>query len=321
MTRLESEERDHRLWDRLDRILRSRTARVVGLLLGLAALGFLVLALARADGAWRTITGFGARGVVLTLVGWLGLEAGAIALLRSIGSPAPGRVWASAQLIKYLPLPGSAAVGMVGSAVQQGAAVGAAFKAMVRHAVVLIGGALIVGSFSVAQWTDQMWGWGTWLAGFSLIGLGVSVVLVASVSRSLWGGMSLVLVSTITWFVAGGLVGAGLSSTSLRSTALIASAVAAGWVAGQITVPVPAGIGVREWATFVLLEPAFGTQQAAAIALVSRVLHVLADAIIIAVLVPPVRRGSRRLIGSSTDRGESVRGTRHEDGSDVQTNG
>jgi glycosyltransferase 2 family protein len=84
----------------------------------------------------------------------------------------------------------------------------------------------------------------------------------------------------IGWALASVLIGAGFAAVD-AGVVYLGAIFAAGWVAGQIVVPVPAGIGVREAAIIWLAGPEIGYEAALAFALLTRVLHVAVDGLLI----------------------------------------
>lgn len=271
-----------RLETMTDAALRSRAVRYAGWVLGLAGIAFLVRSLVRTGeagmGWFSDVT---PSAFLLAAAGFAVYQAGSIVTLRLLyGRPAL-TIWGVSQLVKYLPLPGSAAVGMVGSAVRGGGTTRDGVALTLRHTLVHVGAATAVGGPAVAPLVAGVTPVPGWLviavgiaAGLAIAALGVRGLPVAT-------SAAVIAVTVITWLGLGLGLWAGVAlgeGAALR----VAAAFAAGWVAGQIALPVPAGLGVREAALLVLLAPVLGEVGALSFALGTRVLHVASDAAVAA---------------------------------------
>jgi glycosyltransferase 2 family protein len=268
--------------------LRSPGAQLAGFAIGLVAAGFFVIAAAEAwqDAAplfrqmsWRTIAG--------ALLGFAWFQVLATLSLRALGAFAPARIWAATQLIKYLPLPGASAAGMLGSSVRYGHTPQRAMGLLVRHTLVLIGASVAVGSVVLGDLAAIVWEplRGGAIAFGVLAGIGLAW---ASSRGRFVDRLSTVTLALAAW---GGLVVAlTLALPSSITPSLVASsAYAIAWAAGLLVIPVPAGIGVREAALLLLLEPVTGTEAAIAFAVGTRILHALADGALVVVFAYPNR--------------------------------
>jgi len=276
--------------------LRSPPARYLGLLVGLLALVALVLdlrsqAMSGADvlrgQSWgRLLAGLGAF-VVFQLL--------AAASLRALIGRSALRMWASSQLVKYLPVPGSAVLGMVGSGVRAGMEPRAALRITFQHSLVLAGAAAVVGAVAVRDVVAaRLPGLGPLpvVAAFAAVGVGVLVGLTSARS-----GTSRAAVTLLLGVVAWSILGVGLwASTALGegSALLVGSSFALAWLVGLLALPVPAGIGIREAVLVALLTPTLGPDAAIAFSLVTRLLQVASDVLLAAVVLPagPWRRAA-----------------------------
>lgn len=269
-------ERAQALEARVVAALQHPVARWVGFLVGLAALGFLVSALFRNDEGLTAILDLGPASWLMAAAGFALFHLTAIGLLAALGGRPAGPIWASAQLVKYLPVPASAAVGMVGSAVRHGTGAGEAVGLMVRQSLALVGGATFVAIPAVVAWL------GSQVPGGAAVGVGGCVLLACgAIAFATRGTSRTTIAATTALTVAGWAVLAVSLALAVRLAGdpaiILGSAYAAGWVAGQVVVPVPAGLGVREAAMVALLQDQVGFQRALAIAIVTRLLHVLSD--------------------------------------------
>lgn len=276
-----------------DRLLRSAPARWIGLAVGVVALGFLIRTLATEGEqalAWvRSITPIGMAAFVGGFALW---HLGAVLSLRPLlhGAQPALPIWSAAQLIKYLPVPGSAVIGMVGSTVRRGGSTRQGLGLIIRHSVLHIGAATVVGSPSVAAVGARV---GIPEAVTTPVvaaaGLGLAWVAVRSLPRAT---AALVIgLAGVSWAVLGGLLAVGFDTGG--AWLLVAAAYPAGWVAGQVVVPVPAGIGVRETVLLVLLGPVIGEVGAVTFAVGTRLLHLASDGLLAA--VSSTREGLTRL--------------------------
>lgn len=261
-----------------DRVLRSAPARWIGLVIGVVALGFLVRTIAtESDRALEWLGSITAAGVAAFLAGFVIFHLGAVATLRPLlrsGQPALA-VWSAAQLIKYLPVPGSAVVGMVGTTVRRGGTTREGLGLIIRHTVLHLGAATVVGGPSVAAAAA---GVGVprplTVAAAAVVGLGAAWLAVRHLPRSV--AAAEIAVAVATWAALGAMLAVGFE-TDGGVWLVVAAAYPASWVVGQVVVPVPAGLGVREAALLVLLGGALGEVGAATFALGTRLLHVASD--------------------------------------------
>jgi uncharacterized membrane protein YbhN (UPF0104 family) len=287
------------------RRLRVRLIPVVGVLLGVAASGAVVVAIAdgwgrtrdaMADAAWGWLLlalALAATGMVTVAIGWrhaIAALGGTVSRGRAttwyfvgeIGKYLPGAVWpvlGRAELARRGGLPGPVAYGSV--VLSLGTLYLAATLALVATAPTLVdqdeglvavacGAALVAGVVvlhpAVTGWLSRQ---------------------VHRVSRGRWAlpsppwgtalGLTLrylpgwVFIGSATWAVARALdPDAGLAS--------VWSAAVVSWVAGFVAVPVPGGVGVRE-AVFVALTPGLASGVAASVAVTARLAFILVDAL------------------------------------------
>jgi hypothetical protein len=267
--------------DRLMASMRSPAARLVGFAVGLLALGFLVIRFVRMSPAEVTlIQQQSLPKLLIAMSAYCTFQVATVLLLRPIvGGPA-GSIWAAAQIVKYLPVPGSAMFGMVGRAVQEGHSARRALEFMTRHTLLMVGGGIAVGGVSIGVAGQRMVA-GTGVAlGIACTVFGLAVAVVAAGRALAWSRrVLLALVAAGSWLLLGVTMWATVGS-GLGDVVLVTSAFAAAWVAGLLVLPVPAGLGVREAALVFLLAPELGQEGAIAFALITRVLHVLSDAVV-----------------------------------------
>lgn len=255
---------------RTTRILRSPAARVIGTVVGLVAFAMVVRQFARADvGMGSLVGGAGALGLVLAVLGFAAFHALAVATLHALGAAEPRYVWGISQLVKYLPVPGAAVVGMAGAAVRSGADGRGAMRLVVVASVVRVGGALVVGAAALPFWLGRA----AW----------VEAVLVVGVVAGGWLLGHRVGGARATVYAVAGWVAAGVAVAAVVGTGegvAVGSAYALAWVVGQLALPVPAGIGVREFAIVALLTPVLGAASATVVAISSRLVHTASDIVV-----------------------------------------
>jgi hypothetical protein len=273
-----------RLETSTDALLRSRGARWGGLVVGLAAVAFLGRSLADAgDEALAWFAGLSAAQVLAAAAGFALYHCAAVLTLRPIfGGPAL-RVWGAAQLIKYLPIPGSAVLGMVGTTVRDGGTTRHGVAVTVRHSLLQVGGATLVGIPAVAATAERILGIPpllVWLVGVPG-GLAVAWAGVKHLRRA--PALACLVGIVAGWWLLGVLLAVGVARGE-GSVLLVGAGFAAAWVVGQLALPVPAGIGVREAALLLLLGPVLGEVGALSFALGTRLVHVASDGVV-AVLV------------------------------------
>lgn len=275
-----------RLEQRATALLQSPVVRRIGFVLGVGALVFLVLRLLRAgDDAVEVMRSIGVGGLLVAVVAWVAWQSCAVVAATAVGLPMAWRVWANAQLLKYIPVPASAVAGFVGSAVQQGQQARSAAVLMIRHTGVLVLGAAAVGTWAVAEEVARRN-----LAPRAVV-LILALVTIAGASFLLRRVLSprAVLVSAAAWAGAGLVIGYALGGSD---GLVVGSAFAGSWVAGQIVIPVPAGAGVRELAFVALVEPTVGADRALVIALAARLVTTVGD-VAFSLGIRAIRRDAR----------------------------
>jgi uncharacterized membrane protein YbhN (UPF0104 family) len=186
--------------------------------------------------------------------------------------------------VKYLPVPGSAVIGIVGSTVRGGGTTRQGIAITIQHALLQVGGAVVVGTAVAAPFLRGLLGgplvlWA--VAGVSA-GLAIAVVSVRSLPRPTAVGA--ILLTIVMWQAMGVLLWVGVAQGAGAGLQLSAT-FAAAWVVGQLALPVPAGIGVREAMLVLLLTPLLGEVGALSFALGSRVIHVASDALLSGLLL------------------------------------
>jgi hypothetical protein len=277
-----------------DRLLRSRTARWVGLLVGLAAVAFLARSLADAgDAALDWFSGLTLLQVLAAAAGFGLYHVSAVVTLRPIFEGPALRVWGAAQLIKYLPVPGSALLGMVGTTVRDGGTTRHGVAVTVRHSLLQVGGAMLVGIPAIAATGERLVGLPplvVWMLG---IPAGLAVAWLGVRHLRLPVALACTAVATAGWLVLGLLLAYGVARGQ-GPLLLVGASFAAAWVVGQLALPVPAGIGVREAALLLLLSPVLGEVGALSFALGTRLVHVASDGLVAAVVLG--RGGVRALL-------------------------
>lgn len=279
---------------RLVGALRSRAAQRLGLVVGIASIAALVVRLIRTGGSdthlLETATptslmlGLGAFGIFQLL---------AIVSLRALHRHGAARLWATAQLVKYLPAPGSALFGMVGGAVRQGMRPQQALKLAAQHTLLLLSGASAIGAAAVPQLVPRdMSGFFSTLLALIMAGAGVLLAVLSTRGRRPSERLIGVAGSIGGWAV----VGLGLWSSTAAGTAdlvLVSSAFALAWIVGLLALPVPAGLGVREAVLLLLLSPKLGEEGAIAFGVVSRFLQIASDGLAACLVFGGVALASR----------------------------
>jgi hypothetical protein len=280
--------------ERVITAMRSPGARLAGFGVGLLALGFLVTRFVRMSPTEvALIQQQSLSKLLVALVAYCAFQVLTVLLLRPIVRGPAGSIWAAAQIVKYLPVPGSAMFGMVGRAVQEGHSARRALEFMTRHTLLMVGGGLAVGGISIGVAGQRVLA-GTGIAiGLATTVLGLALAVLAAGAALVWSRrVLLALVATGSWVLLGAMMWATVGS-GFGTLALVTSAFAAAWVAGLLVLPVPAGLGVREAALVFLLAPELGQEGAIAFALITRVLHVLSDAVVAIGLLGIARLRSR----------------------------
>lgn len=258
-------------WEaRATKALRSPAARIVGTVVGVVAFLLLLRQFVRTDVSLIGVAGdAGVPGLIVTVVGFTVFHVMAVATLRALGAAHAGYVWGTSQLVKYLPVPGAAVVGMAGAAVRSGADGRGALRLVVVASVVRVGAAMTVGALAVFVWLDVA----VWL----------EALLAAAVAGAGWilgvrfGGVAATTMAAVGWLAAGAAIAAG---TATGEHLAVGAAYALAWVAGQLALPVPAGLGVREFVLVGLLTPVLGSAGATVVAVVGRLIHTASDVVV-----------------------------------------
>lgn len=286
-----------------DRMLGSRGARYAGLVVGVGAVAFLVRSLARAGddalGWFATVTPLELAAAAL---GFAVFHVGSVATLRPIFRGPSLRIWGAAQLVKYLPVPGSAVIGIVGSTVRSGGTTRHGVAVTVRHSLLQVGTATVVGVAAVAP-AAQDW-IGMPILATSIVGVAAGLGTAWLAVRHLPAATVLwtIVLSTLTWAALGVLLWIGVAQgmgDGVGDAVRLSATFAAAWVVGQLALPVPAGIGIREFALVLLLGPLIGEVGALSFALGTRLMHIGSDAVLSGVMLArggwnSIRAGLRR---------------------------
>jgi hypothetical protein len=278
----------------VDTLLRSRGARYAGLLVGIGALAFLVLSLLNAGESaldwFRAVTPVQ---VAVALAGFGGLHVAMVLTLRAVFVGPALRLWGAAQLVKYLPVPGSALLGMVGSTVRGGGTTRQGVAVTLRHSLLQVGGAMIVGTAAAAPLAVRLLGIPIPVTAVAGLAAGAAVAWLGVRHLPLRSGLAATVLMVVAWQVLGLSLAYGVAQ-GVGPPVIVGASFAAAWVIGQLALPVPAGIGVREAVLVLLLGPVLGEVGALSFALGTRVLHVASDAVL-ALLV--LGRGGVRTLG------------------------
>lgn len=152
----------------------------------------------------------------------------------------------------------------------------------VATAVVLGAVVLVSGEFD-SRWPD----WISWVAlAVALIGLTPAVVgflgrrIGGRAVRLGWGDTVVVVVLMATaWSAYSGALVLLSPGTPWDDLATLGGAFAVGYAVGVVIVFAPAGVGARETVFVLLLTPIMGVGEATALALLARVVHTAADAL------------------------------------------
>lgn len=276
--------------------VRSPIARWIGFAIGVAAFGlFIVTFLRSGSRATDLIAGRSLLSLSPALAGVLVFHLAAAVTLGRVGANGHARVWAASQLAKYLPVPASAAVGMLGSSVRAGHTPRGALRILVIHSILLVGAATVVGSVSAGTLIGDTGPWPpNWLAIVVLVtGLAITALVLRSSTpptRAVTGG-----IAVAGWAAVAVGMGASFAPTGdWRTALLLGSAYCGAWVAGQIVVPVPAGLGIREAALIAILASHVGSTEALGFAVLSRVIHLLSDGVIALLVLVVWPTGGRK---------------------------
>lgn len=229
------------------------------------------------------------------------VDAAAVFFVGQLGKYVPGSVWSvavQAQLGRRHDVPARSSL-----------AASAVFLLVHTATGLLLGGALLAAS-----------GPGPVPVAYAVLGAAVGcIALVPPLVRRLadrlagratrFGGVELVMTTVLmaaVWLLYGGslllLVPAGQGTPGLVGTT---AAFALAHAVGVLVVLAPAGVGAREGVLVALLAPALGVPGAAAVALLSRLVHALADFAVAAVAAGAARAARRT--GPDAEAPESAR--------------
>lgn len=221
-------------------------------------------------------------------------EASAVFFIGQLGKYIPGSVWslgAQAQMARRYSVPArtTIAVGLVflWANVVTAASVGLAAAAFTERPNTLrwLAG---IGALSVlaAMTPPVLGGLGRRLAGVPLVLVLRSCTALTLLLLAVWA-----CYGVGTWLLAAGAWGGGAAAVSTSTALLVATgAFAVSYVVGVVLVIAPAGLGAREATLTLLLAPAIGLPAATATALLTRVVHTVADFAIAAVAALSARR-------------------------------
>jgi uncharacterized membrane protein YbhN (UPF0104 family) len=275
--------------------------RLLRVVLALVALGFLGYGLARNWGEttsavsalspWALLGAFAAvlAGQFCMLLAWR-------AVLAGLGSPLPvrvtGRIMFVGQLGKYIPGSVWAYAAMMDLGRDHGSPPRRTFACISLALVINLGVALSIAAATLAtqQAVRQAW----------YLLLLVPVIIVCLHPKVLTWGLNLALrlarkeplesvLPGRTVLVAAGWTALGWLVYGLHTWLLsgrwdlyvvATGAYAFAWATGLLTFVVPAGVGVREGAMVLVLDPLIGTGPALAVAVVSRVAFTLGDVVL-----------------------------------------
>jgi glycosyltransferase 2 family protein len=264
----------------VDRALRSPAARYVGLVIGIGALAFLGRSLVLAgDAALEWYASLSALQLAAAVAAFAVAHVGLVWTLRPLfGGPAL-RVWGAGQLVKYLPVPGSVFIGIVGSTVRGGGTTRHGVQVTVRHSLLHVGAATLVGALAAGPALRDWLGFPALLSIALLAAAGLALSWVSVRTLGTARAFAVVALAVGTWLLLGLLLWFGVAQGN-GSPWRVAGAFSAAWVVGQLALPVPAGIGVREAMLVWLLTPLIGHVGALSFALGTRLLHVASDALL-----------------------------------------
>jgi uncharacterized membrane protein YbhN (UPF0104 family) len=272
-----------------------------GLIIGLVGLGFAVFAL---YSAWDELlaadfapAGLASAGII-GLVGMATIGANWMRILRILGSSPPLRSgirwYFVGQLGKYIPgglwaVLGRAELATRGGTPRPVAYSSVAMSLITTYAAAASTGAVFIGLGSEGSSTRLAWiAVSVAIVAAAVLALSRPVVSwISSVatrfgrkielpSASLSTSLSAIILTMPAWLAIGGAT--ALVSHALGFSAGVPQIVAAtcyAWLAGFLVVPLPSGLGVRE-AVFIALYPG-PTQEAAATAIIARVVFILVD--------------------------------------------
>lgn len=257
--------------------------------------------------------------VVLTCLGLLVTSVVWRRLLRAFGHDVPApearAVFFVSQLGKYVP----GAVWAIGVQARMAAryavpvrvSVTVALMFTVVHLVTagIFAGVLVLAFGVAAQGPTWLWVLGTAGCVLPLVpAVGAPLLRrAAGVSVRLPGREALLLTAlmAVVWVLYATAVLLLVPDPGARTWVVVGVAFAAGYVAGVVVVVAPAGLGAREAAFVVVLSPVTGLPVATAVALLARLVHAAADALMAAAAWEVGRRSGRaRRSGDAAPGGE-----------------
>ncbi|MBO9523886.1 MAG: flippase-like domain-containing protein [Nocardioidaceae bacterium] len=250
-------------WDEIGSALRQTSALGLAgalalVLLGLLATGFLwLLLMSRLDASVPVLDGL------------------AIFFLGQLGKYIPGSVWsigAQADLARRHDVPPRATV-----------AAGLLFLGYHVDTALLAGSATVLTGGLDADWPDQLF----WLAlAAGLVGLVPGVVRLLGqrvagrdVRIDVLATLRIVLLLAVAWASYAGALVLLVPGAPWGDLVALGGAFALGYAVGVVVVLAPAGVGARETVFVLLLTPVLGVGPATALALLARVVHTVADAV------------------------------------------
>lgn len=261
---------------RLLSALRSPRVATLGTALSVFAFAFLVRRLMDGGANAQVLQDTSFASLFGGLIVFLLFQVGATHILGLLGGASPARLWASAQIVKYLPIPGSALLGMAGGAVRCGRGPAEALRLVGRHTGVLAGGAVIVGAPAFAGTVVEHLALPMWPCLIAAAITGLAGGMLAAGGRTVPARLTIVAVACVTWAALG--IGLWATVGAARGDPLmVASSFPAAWVVGLAVLPVPAGLGIRELVLAAMLEPQLGPDGALAYGVLTRALQVASD--------------------------------------------
>lgn len=261
---------------RLLSALRSRWAGLAGAAFSVIAFGLLVYRLASGESRAPSLADAGIAPLFSGVAAFLVFQSMAATMLRLLGVGPAARLWASSQVVKYLPVPGSAMFGMAGGALRRGYGTRAALGLVARHTGALAGSAVAIGAPAAAAAAAQRFGIPTALTVMVAVVVGLGGAMLAVADRPVHIRLAVVALACAAWASLG--VGLWATAGHMAGESLtVTASFPAAWVVGLAVLPVPAGLGVREFVLILLLESQLGTDGALAYAVVTRAMHVASD--------------------------------------------
>ena len=245
----------------------------------------------RATSAWSVV---GA--VVLVLLGLMATGLLWLRLMASLGASMPLREGVATffvgQLGKYIP----GSVWSIGAQAQMAARRSVPSRVTVAAGLLFLGyhvaTAVLVGTATVLLGGLSS-PWPTWLSALLLIGsvLGLLPAVVRRLGRRVagrtptidLGGTAVALVlMAVAWAAYSGALVLLTTGSPWHDVAALGGAFALAYAVGVVIVVAPAGVGAREGLFVLLLTPMLGVADAAALALLARVVHTIADGVMAA---------------------------------------